>query len=499
MSQRFKKNILICFCDQLRADLLGCYGGTLVRTPNLDALASDSVVFDQAYTPTAICSPARASLMTGVYPHRHHMFNNSTSRYSYCQHLRPEMTMLADWIAEETCYESAYFGKWHIGPVEDLFNSRFEHVAKPYPGGPEFMKTGHWHPTARYLPTCKGVTSGKAGTVDIPIEDFPDGMAARYTKEFLRKRKGDRPFTLFCAFPGPHMPWRVPDEFGIRYNKDEIPLWPNRHDRFEGKPLSQRKLRLLEDHPSGLHYLEGGDDELKELLACNFSYVELIDMLVGEVVETLKEQGRYEDTAIFFTTDHGDMAGSHGFLTKGAYMYDEIYRVPLLFKAAGETTSRRVASPVHLMDVTATLLHIMSGKEQTAMGRQTLDGKSLMPFADADAAWPRSVHYAEYHGDWYGHYSSRMVTDGRRKLVWNLSDLGEFYDLESDPHELVNRFYDPDARSLRDAYFRMLVQEAERLADGQLKFLIPDVEDLLSECGNGPLPIRGRQHANTNS
>ena len=76
-------SILVLFCDQLRRDLLGCYGGDLVRTPHLDALAAESLVFDRAYTPTAICSPARASLITGLYPHGHHMFNNSTPRYSY--------------------------------------------------------------------------------------------------------------------------------------------------------------------------------------------------------------------------------------------------------------------------------------------------------------------------------------------------------------------------------------------------------------------------------
>ena len=490
MSQHPDKNILIFFCDQLRADLLGCYGNSLVRTPNIDALAADSIVFDEAYTPTAICSPARASLMTGVYPHQHHMFNNSSPRYSYCRHLRPDITTLADWMAGETCHESAYFGKWHIGPVEDLFESKFEHVAKPFPGGPEFMKKGHWHPTRGHFPGCRDVTGGKAGTVDAPMDAFPDVVAARYTQEFLRNRDGDRPFTLFCAFPGPHMPWRVPEEFGIRYNKDDIPLWPNRHDRFEGKPHSQRKLRLMEDHPSSMQYLERGDDQLKEMLACNFSYIELIDMLVGDVVATLRELGLYEDTAVVLTADHGDMAGSHGFMTKGAYMYDEIYRIPLILKPAGETVSRRVTAPVHLMDVTATCLHIMSGEEQTAMGTEQLQGQSLLPFAGSAPAWPRTVHYAEYHGNWYGHYSSRMVTDGRYKLVWNLMDLGEFYDLLKDPHELENRFYDPDIRPLRDEYFQQLLAEAERLGDGQVKFLIPEVEDVLSDCGNGPLPIR---------
>src|SRR5262245_27331301 len=140
-------NVLVVLCDQLRIDLLGCYGGTLVRTPHIDALARDGVLFERAYTPTAICSPARASLLTGLYAHQHHMFNNSTPRYSYCQHLRPGLTTLADWADGRRAgdgqdgrpYETAYFGKWHIGPAEDLFASRFHHTQRPYAGGPSFL------------------------------------------------------------------------------------------------------------------------------------------------------------------------------------------------------------------------------------------------------------------------------------------------------------------------------------------------------------------------
>ena len=230
------------------------------------------------------------------------------------------------------------------------------------------MKSGHWHPGSNFLPTCKSVAGGKAGTVDAPMEEFPDVVAARYTMDFLRKREDDRPFITFCAFPGPHLPWRVPDSFGIRYKPKDIPLWPNRHDRFEGKPLFQRKLRLMEETVSNSHCTTNSDDELRELLACNFSYLELIDQQVGEVINTLKELGQYEETTIIFTADHGDMAGAHGFISKGAYMYDEVYRIPLLMKTAGETTPRRVASPVHLMDVTATCLHVMAGSEQIESG-----------------------------------------------------------------------------------------------------------------------------------
>ena len=220
-------------------------------------------------------------------------------------------------------------------------------------------------------------------------------------------------------------------------------MWPNRYDTYEGKPINQKKIRLLNEANAGGLSSEEQDQELKEMLACCFSYIELIDEMVGEVVATVKELGLYEDTAIIFTADHGDMAGSHGLMNKGAYMYDETYRIPMLLKRPGTAGASRNSSFVHLMDVTATCLHLMTGTEQDSLSGRSLHGQSLLPLAAGEEDWPRSMHYAEYHGDPWGHYSSRMVTDGRWKLVWNLTDLCELYDLEEDPHELHNRFYDP--------------------------------------------------------
>lgn len=487
MAGSSRPNILVFLCDQLRLDLLGCYGGTLVRTPNIDALAGDSTVFDQAYTPTAICSPARASLLTGLYPHSHHMFNCSTPKYSYCEHLRPDLTMIQDWLDDETDYESAWFGKWHVGPAEDLFASRFHHTQKPYEGGPFFLRNSHWHPNTRLGPLVKSVAGGEAGTLDVPMEGFPDVVAARYSQDFLQARDAARPFALFCSFPGPHSPWMVPEEFGIRYDPAQIPMWPNRYDSFEGKPINQKKLRLLDNLPTIQDQGEDRDRTLQELLACCFSYLELVDQMVGEVVATLKDLGLYDSTVIVFTADHGDMAGSHGFLSKGSYMYDETYHIPLLLKPAGKPEPKRIQAPVNLMDVTATCLHIMSGLEQKTMGTHALHGQSLLPLIDGSITWPRQVNFSEYHGDWYGHYSARMVTDGRWKLVWNLSDLCELYDLVNDPAELTNLFYDTSYRDIRDRYFAFMVEEAKRLDDGQLRLLSPDVEEQLARVLDGPL------------
>ncbi|MGI8424088.1 MAG: sulfatase-like hydrolase/transferase [Chloroflexota bacterium] len=478
-----RPNVLVILCDELRIDLLRCYGGNLVRTPNIDALAADGVVFERAYTPTAVCSPARASLMTGVYAHTHHMFMNTTSGYSYSQHLRPGLTTLDGWLADETRHETAYFGKWHVGPADDLFRSRFEHTQRPYPGGPPFLTSSHWHPRTELGPLVRSIWDGRAGTLDVPMEGFPDVVVARYAQRFLKERDTARPFTLFCSFPGPHLPWLVPEEFGIRYDPRAIPMWPNRNDTFEGKPINQKKLRLLDAEQ---RRPAQDDATLQEMLACCFSYLELIDGMIGEVVATLKDLGLYETTAIMLSADHGDMAGSHGILSIGSYMYDEVYRIPLLLKPPAGVEigpqSKRVTEPVHLMDVTATVMHLAAGSPQATMGEQALHGQSLLPLVTGEAngeKWGRAVHYAEYHADWYGCYSSRMVTDGRWKLVWNLSDLCELYDLDGDPYELHNRFYDATCREVRDQYAATLMAEARRLGDGQVLMQSMAVEDRL--------------------
>ena len=166
-------------------------------------------------------------------------------------------------------------------------------------------------------------------------------------------------------------------------------------------------------------------------------------------------------------------------------MYDETYRIPMLLKPPGTPRARRNSSPVHLMDVTATCLHLMTGKPQDSLSGRSLHGQSLLPLAAGQEEWPRTMHYAEYHGDPWGHYSARMVTDGRWKLVWNLTDLCELYDLENDPHELHNRFYDPACDEVRTACFDYLVAEAKRTGDAQVFLLRPESE---TEIQGIPVP-----------
>lgn len=173
-------------------------------------------------------------------------------------------------------------------------------------------------------------------------------------------------------------------------------------------------------------------------------------------------------------------------------MYDEIYRVPMIFKPPGGTEVRRSGSPVNLMDVTATMVDLMAGEELSSIGHDIeLDGRSMLPLAKGATEWYKPVNYSEYHGNWFGHYSTRMVTDAKWKLVWNLWDLGELYNLEEDPGEMTNLFYESGHRPVRDQYFDLLMEEARRTEDGQLRLLSPDDESAIEGDAplSGPLPV----------
>ncbi len=456
-------NILVFFVDELRADMLGCYGNKFVRTPNLDKIAGEAIVFDNAYTPTALCSPARASFFTGVYPHKHKVLvNTGKPKWSYCSRLKPEMTMLQDWVKENSSYDTAYFGKWHIGFDDELMNSRFDHK-----GVYDHPRNSTFHP-GTWLGELKGESVDNfAGLLDAPMSSFPDVQTAEMTELYLLERKKDCPFLLYCAFPGPHPPWMLPEEFGLRYSSENVPLPENRYEIDpENKSFYSGKLAGI-DHlnPTG-KTKEERDKRLKLALAYEYSYIELVDIMVGRVIDTLKKTGQYENTTIIFTADHGSMSGSHEHTCKGAYMYNETYRIPLIFKPAGSDIGKHTDMCVNLMDVTASIMHIISGSPQNKLGNQSIDGDSFIRALGDEISWEKKFHYAEYHGDDYGHYSSRMITDGKWKLVYNLSDRCEMYNLGDDPGELNNLFYNEKYFDTRSTLVSEMICLADKYDDG---------------------------------
>lgn len=418
-------NIVMFLTDQLRRDALGCYGNEICQTPYLDQLAEEGIRFDQAYTTSPVCSPARASLMTGLYPHNHGVMINTHIGPAWTRGLSTEVPTFSS-LLKDVGYDLDYAGKWHVhqdlGPEEFGFD---RHVLNR--GSNEVV------PGSEITVEFPGRQMNVAGTSVLPKEQNRTWTVTDQGIAMMRERAGgDRPFFLRIDATAPHFANIVPEPYASMYEPETILPWPNFDESFEGKPAAH-----LRKHQEW-HLEDKAWDWWREVVAKYYGDVSLIDTCVGRVLEAIRECGIEEDTIFIFSTDHGDATGSHKHFEKSGTMYDEVFRIPLLVRMPGGERGA-VSQFVRLMDLMPTFVE-WGGAELP----EALDGRSLVPLLNGECPddWPDSV-YCESHGEVWGYSSQRMVRTAQWKYVYNPHDVDELYDLEADPEELQNRVADP--------------------------------------------------------
>lgn len=447
------ENVLFVCTDQQRADSLGCYGNDRVRTPNVDGIAERGARFDRAYTPAAICGPARAAMVTGVRPHRNGVLRNveqvedvALGRQFPCY---PR-------LLREAGYNAGLAGKWHVGEHPREFGLDGEY----YPG---------WHQTLTHpdyrayleendLPQFDGEgledvfpADGEAlqsGGVDPrPVEaSFPYFIAERAVEQLAAYADADRPFYQSVHFFGPHNPYYLPREYFEMYDPANVDLPESAvKETFQGKPAAH----LAQRHFSGLD--DVAVEDWYRYVAAYWGFVSFIDDQVGRLLTALDRLGVREETAVVFTSDHGAFLTAHKLHDKGPAMYEDIYNVPLVAEGLGVEGDREEF--VSLLDLPPTFLDL-AGVEVP----EVYDGRSLLDLPAED--WRRDVT-AEYHGHLFP-IEQRMLRTERYKLVYNERDRWELYDLEADPHELHNRIDDPQ---YGDVAARLYARLRERLAE----------------------------------
>ena len=444
MSQQ--PNILLITTDQHRRDTLGCYGARIPETPHIDSLASEGVCFDHAYTVTAICTPARASMLTGMAPFRHKLLANFERNVGYATELDPETRMIPGYLAD---YHCANIGKWHVGELKGPEDFGFE--GEHYQG---------WHPPYQHpdyvaylrehgLPdfsvrdeTAGRFPNGKPGIPQMGVHNAP--VEATFC-HFLATRsiekiehyatQGTKPFFLACQFFGPHLPYYLPEEVLNRYNPDLVERHPSMAETFAGKPRVQQNY----NQHWGMDTLPW--QELQRVIAGYWGYVNLIDTQVGRILAALERNNLADNTIVIFTSDHGGFVGNHRLADKGPAMYDDIYRIPMIVKdpRSKDTAGSRSDAMVSLLDLFPTVMDIAS--ISTADGPDP-DGESFLPFVHEPAKASREWITAEFHGHHFP-YPQRMIRTHRYKLVVNPVDINELYDLEDDPYELTNLYDHP--------------------------------------------------------
>lgn len=447
-------NILFFFTDQHRADTLGCYGAPVCRTPALDRLAEDGVRFERAYTPSAICTPARASLLTGLWPHHHLLLANHERNVGYRTELDDCCEPFSRPLAARG-YRVGNVGKWHVGEEKGPEDHGFEGIFYPGWGDPvdhpDYLAylSERGLPPFRVYDEIRGVFPN--GEPSIPIGGYYDGpvegtwsyFLAERTIERLReyarhRRESGRPFFLSCHFFGPHLPYFLPAEYADLYDPAAVALPENSRETFAGKP------RVQASYSAHWAWDTLTEAQQRKLIAMYWGYVTLIDAQIGRVMAELEALGLVDETAIFFSADHGEFTGSHRLNDKGPAMYEEIYRVPLLARLPGGARASVRREFVNLLDLTATFVDLAG-----APVPEPYDGCSLVPFLRGERVpnW-RQEAFAEFHGHHFP-YPQRMIRTERYKLVINPPDVNELYDLQADPHELVNRIDDSALAGVR--------------------------------------------------
>jgi len=463
-------NVLYVFTDEQAAGTMAAYGNTQIAMPHTNRLAAESVVFKRAYVTQSVCTPSRSTLLTGLYPHTNRCTENNAPLPADI----PCLPELAPWEG----YATGYHGKWHLGneifpqhgyadwrSIDDGYRSHYA------PGSDASAHSTYheWLVANGFRPDTVGrdgfASFSRGFCARLPEEYSKPFYVANEACRFIRQHR-EEPFLLTVNFFEPHMPYHSPRDG--QYDPADVPLPPN-FDAVptEANPLKTRLFRIgyQERGHSGLPLKT--PDDWRRLIANYWGLCSLVDTHLGRILATLRDCGLFEDTIIVYTSDHGDMMGSHRLLAK-CTQFEEAARVPLLVRIPGVTASgRRVAAPVSQVDLVPTILE--------AAGQplpEELQGASWLPFLRGEAlSLPREDVIYEWQGynNGFGDVLGRasilpqwlsvateqeiiaamgdpvrtIVTPDGWKYTWSTLGEDELYHLAEDPYETCNLIREP--------------------------------------------------------
>lgn len=443
------RNIVLILADDHRYDALGFLGHPFLQTPRLDELARNGIHFPNAFVTTALCSPSRASILTGLYAHRHRVVDNNNPV--------PPGTHFFSQYLKQAGYETAFIGKWHMGGEGDDPQPGFDHWVS-------FRGQG------TYLPNPNGLNvNGRR----VPQKGYITDELTDYAIDWLKGRRGNRPFMLYLSHKAVHAEFIPAERHKGRYqNRTFRPpvTMADTPENNEGKPVWVRNQR---NSWHGVEYPYHSDLDIAEY---NKRYMETllaVDDSVGRVMDYLKERGWLDSTLVIYMGDNGFAFGEHGLIDKRT-AYEESMRIPMiahcpeLFRGGG----REVKSVVANIDIAPTFLEAAGLRAPEYM-----DGRSFIPVAQGKRiAWRDALLYEYYWERNFPHTPTIHALRGDRYKyihyhgIW---DTDELYDLQNDPLERRNLINDPAHASVVREMNRKLFAMLEA-SDGMYIPLYPD-------------------------
>ncbi len=443
-----KRNVIVCLCDQLRAFEVGCYGNDIIRTPNIDHLAAESVRFETAVSSNPVCMAARSALMSGQHSRtcNGHLANDFVptdgERWSTLEPEFPECargahlqgTTLPE-VLRAAGYESTVIGKWHIRPCPESIG--FDHSVLPL--------TNHRHSKQQFMIDGAPPVDVEGFSVEREIEKVEDFFADRSAEDAASRE----PFFLYYSMMPPHMPLGdMPEKHLNMYAPEEIPLRANVAP--DGRlPASDDWFKIYLWDYVYYHYFEPHtlklpiDFDVRTLTALYYGAVAWVDDMLGRMLQSLEANGLADDTIVIFTSDHGDTLGSHRRWNKGVLLQESI-RVPMLCRLPGHwapgVNRDQVASTIDIMPT------ILDACGLDLPGH--LQGQSLLPILAGECTGlDRNWSFIETSGSSSGKglteigirtpshlYGMCLDADSHRLVDADFC----FYDLENDPYESDN-------------------------------------------------------------
>ncbi len=450
-----RTNVLLILSDQYYHSAMGVAGNPVIKTPNFDRLAREGVRFTNAVCPTPFCSPSRATIMTGLYPHKHGITYNVGDP---ARGLDPKLPSTEQYLSEAG-YACAQRGKWHLGDktripgyANDPDPDYAEYLANVLPKTERKGRRGTVTYTEVVRKALEKTDSGVViGRSDVPAEHTQESWLAGLAIKQM-EAMASKPFFMTVSLPAPHAPWAINDPYYSMYDRARIALPANRN---AVEPVDRTSASWVLGEALG-------DAGLREYLAVYYGMCSMVDANVGRLLSALKRLNLERNTLVIFMADHGDMQAGHGMYGKTNFsIYEETTRIPMLMRLPGRIPAGHlVRTQAGACDIQPTILDYLGMKPASA-----IHGRSLRSYIDGREDLARPVFTERERGK---ENFQRTIRTIEWKYCYCSSGESQLYHLAKDPGETKNLLSDSGAAAVKKRLHADLVRWMNETSDNRI-------------------------------
>jgi arylsulfatase A-like enzyme len=486
-----KMNVLFIITDAQRADHLSCAGNPILKTPNLDRLATEGVRFTNHFCTNPICMPNRATLITGVYPNVHGIRSNGIN-------LRNDIPTIIQTLNKKGWYTAA-IGKMHhqfwLAPFKHKYRSvesldewankktTSENFPLPYYGykhvevisGNGSVCAGHYSEwLEEKAPEIAKQVNQRVQNYDnlfsLYCDEIPEDLynttwvrerALAFLERYVHGDYGNKPFYLHCSFPDPHYPLYPPKKYQEMYKPEDIEL-PANFNHVSTLYNHEFLGYHLKNPPFKKAFLrESAEEDVRKITALTYAAIGYVDHSIGQILAYLEKSGYSDNTIIIFMSDHGDLMGDHGLLFKGPCPFNGVLQLPLIWKVPGLTKAGSVSdSLVSSIDYPKTILRLLGIKQRHHP--LNMQGYDISPILSDPSKKIRDCILIE-NDEEIGTLEARLrhlITEDYKLTIYeDLHNFGDIYDRKNDSNELTNLWSNKKYKDLRFELVKKLLHE----------------------------------------